>query len=279
MATQVLITGIGGLIGSHLKTACEDQGYTVHGTTRADSIESTVKLLRQVNPAYIFHTAAELVDESKMFCTNVSLTHAILHYSKSAKASLKRLVIVGSSSEYGRKAEPMAEHMPLEPETIYEGTKAAATMLARSFSMTYDIPTLVIRPFTVYGSGEKPSKFIPLLLALPDKIRLSEGVHDYVYIDDFVRILLELVSSCNKVFDLVNIGTGKQTSNLELVRTVERLTGHIFYMEPAQAKPYDSSSWVCDTEYLRNSYGLAATTPLEQGLKSTMRALTNGAHH
>jgi nucleoside-diphosphate-sugar epimerase len=173
----------------------------------------------------------------------------------------------------------MAEHMALEPETMYEGTKAAATMLARSFSITYDIPTLVIRPFTVYGPGEKPSKFIPILLSLPDKIRLSEGVHDYVYIDDFVYILLEVVSSCKRMFDLVNIGTGKQTTNLEVVRTVERLTGHMFYMEPAQAKPYDSSSWVCDPEYLRNSYGLVATTGLEEGLKFTIRALSNGAHH
>jgi nucleoside-diphosphate-sugar epimerase len=279
MATKVLITGIRGLIGTHLKTACEALGYTVYGTTRADSIESTLNLLRQVSPSYIFHTAAELVDDSKMFCTNVSLTHAILHYCKTAKVSLKRLVVIGSSSEYGRKAEPMAEHMSLEPETIYEGTKAAATMLARSFSKTYDIPTLVIRPFTVYGPGEKVSKFIPSLLALPDKIRLSEGVHDYVYIGDFVCILLELVSSCKRMFDLVNIGTGKQTSNLEVVRTVERLTGHIFYMEPAQAKPYDSSSWVCNTEYLHRSYGLAASTSLEQGLKSTMRALSNGAHN
>jgi nucleoside-diphosphate-sugar epimerase len=173
----------------------------------------------------------------------------------------------------------MAEHMALEPETVYEGTKAAATMLARSFSMTYNIPTIVIRAFTVYGPGEKLSKFIPILLSLPDKIRLSEGVHDYVYIEDFVGILLEIVNSCNKVFDLVNIGTGKQTTNLEVVQTVERLTGHIFSMEPAQAKPYDSSSWVCDTEYLHRSYGLTATTSLEEGLKFTIRALSNGAHH
>jgi nucleoside-diphosphate-sugar epimerase len=279
MATSVLITGIRGLIGSHLKTACEALGYTVHGTTRADSIESTLNLLRQVSPSYIFHTAAELVDESKMFCTNVSLTHAILHYCKNVKQSLKRLVIIGSSSEYGRKPEPMAEHMSLEPETMYEGTKAAATMLARSFSISYGIPILVIRPFTVYGPGEKPSKFIPLLLALPDKVRLSEGAHDYVYIDDFVRILLEIISSCKSLFDIVNIGTGKQTSNLEVVRTVERITGHIFYMEPAQGKPYDSSSWVCDTEYLRTTYGLITNTSLEDGLKSTIRFLNNGTHH
>ena len=279
MATQVLITGIRGLIGSHLKIACEAQGYTVHGTTRADSIETTLNLLRQVSPSYIFHTAAELVDESKMFCTNVSLTHAILHYCKNAKQSLKRLVILGSSSEYGRKTEPMAEHMSLEPETIYEGTKAASTMLARSFSISYGIPILIIRPFTVYGPGEKPSKFIPLLLALPDKIRLSEGMHDYIYIDDFVRILLEIMSSCKSLFDIVNIGTGKQTSNLEVVRTVERITGHIFYMEPAQGKPYDSSSWVCDTEYLRTTYGLTANITLEEGLKSTIRSLNNGTHH
>ena len=279
MATSVLITGIRGLIGSHLKTACEALGYTVHGTTRADSIESTLNLLRQVSPSYIFHTAAELVDESKMFCTNVSLTHAILHYCKNVKQSLKRLVIIGSSSEYGRKPEPMAEHMSLEPETMYEGTKAAATMLARSFSISYGIPILVIRPFTVYGPGEKPSKFIPLLLALPDKVRLSEGAHDYVYIDDFVRILLEIISSCKSLFDIVNIGTGKQTSNLEVVRTVERITGQIFYMEPAQGKPYDSSSWVCDTEYLRTTYGLITNTSLEDGLKSTIRFLNNGTHH
>jgi nucleoside-diphosphate-sugar epimerase len=279
MAISVLITGIRGLIGSHLKIACEALGYTVHGTTRAESIESTLNLLLQVSPSYIFHTAAELVDESKMFCTNVSLTHAILHYCKNAKQSLKRLVIIGSSSEYGRKAGPIAEYMSLEPESIYEGTKAAATMLARSFSISYGIPILVIRPFTVYGPGEKPSKFIPLLLALPDKIRLSEGVHDYVYIEDFVRILLEVMSSCKRLFDIVNIGTGKQTSNLELVRTVERITGHIFYMEPAQQKPYDSSSWVCDTEYLSSSYGLKATISLENGLKSTIRCLNNGTHH
>jgi nucleoside-diphosphate-sugar epimerase len=173
----------------------------------------------------------------------------------------------------------MAEHMSLEPETMYEGTKAAATMLARSFSISYGIPILVIRPFTVYGPGEKPSKFIPLLLALPDKVRLSEGAHDYVYIDDFVRILLEIISSCKSLFDIVNIGTGKQTSNLEVVRTVERITGQIFYMEPAQGKPYDSSSWVCDTEYLRTTYGLITNTSLEDGLKSTIRFLNNGTHH
>ena len=278
MTTQVLITGIRGLIGSHLKIACEAQGYTVHGTTRADSIETTLNLLRQVSPSYIFHTAAELVDETKMFCTNVSLTHAILHYCKTAKNTLKRLVVFGSSSEYGRKTEPIAEHMSLEPETIYEGTKAAATMLARSFSITYGIPILIIRPFTVYGPGEKPYKFIPLLLSVPDKISLSEGMHDYVYIDEFVRIILELVSSCKKPFDLVNIGTGTQTSNLEVVRTVERLRGHIFSIEPAQAKPYDSSSWVCDTEYLR-TYGLTANITLEEGLKSTIRSLNNGTYH
>ena len=169
--------------------------------------------------------------------------------------------------------------MSLEPETIYEGTKAAATMLARSFSITYGIPILIIRPFTVYGPGEKPSKFISLLLALPDKIRLSEGVHDYVYIEDFVRILLEVMSSCKRLFDIVNIGTGKQTTNLEVVQTVERLTGHIFSMEPAQAKPYDSSSWVCDTEYLRTTYGLTANTTLEEGLKYTIRFLNNGTYN
>jgi len=276
MSHAVVITGVSGLIGSHLKRACESLGYIVHGTTRADTPESTVTLLKLKNPALIFHTAAELTDESKMFATNVSLTHAILEYCKYARSTLERLVVFGSSSEYGRKSEPISETDTLQPETMYEGTKAAATLLTRSYSITYNIPAIVIRPFTVYGPGEKPGKFIQVLLGLPDKIRISEGVHDYVYIDEFIETVIKIVASCKKKFDIVNIGSGIQKTNLEVVQAVERITGHIFAMEPGPKKPYDSLSWVCDTTYLETEYGLRIRTRLEDGLKLTIRGIYNG---
>ena len=274
---SVVITGIKGFIGSHLRKACKSIGYKVYGTTREDNIGNTIKLLNSVKPALIFHTAAELSDESKMFATNTYLTQAILEYCKLFKP--ERLIIFGSSSEYGRKQGPISETDLLEPETIYEGTKAAATLLARSYSLTYKIPTIVIRPFAIYGPGEKPERFIQILLRIPEKIHLSEGVHDYVYIDDFISATLKIVASCKKQFDIVNIGSGVQTTNLEVVQAVERITRHSFIIEKADAKPYDSSSWVCDTSYLRSEYDIQINTSLDYGLKSTIRELYNGAHH
>jgi nucleoside-diphosphate-sugar epimerase len=269
MSTKVFITGIQGFIGSHLKTECESRGFLVYGTTRADSADETDRLLESTRPNYIFHTAAELLDDTKMFGTNISLTQTILEFCKRniAAGFLERLVVFGSSSEYGRKPGPMSEYDVLEPETIYEATKATATLLTRSYSITYKIPTIVIRPFTVYGPGEKSRKLIQILLKLPEKVQLSEGVHDYVYIGDFIDIVFDILYTCNKQFDIVNIGTGKQTTNLEVLRLVEKLTGHEFTVESVPAKPYDSQSWVCDTTYLQYIYRCKASTSLEDGLK------------
>ena len=268
MATVAVITGVNGFIGSHLREECARRGWAVHGTTRADSAAATTALLESARPQVIFHAAAELRDDAGMVATNVLLTHAILEYCRAAVAGhgLRRLIVFGSSSEYGRKQAPMAESDLLEPETIYEGTKAAATMLARAYSLTYKIPTVVVRPFTVYGPREKPSKLIQVLLRLPARVKLSAGVHDYVFISDFVTAVFTVLDSCTKLFDLVNIGSGLQTSNADVVRMVELLSGHAFEVEAVPGKPYDSDSWVCDTAYARAEYGITASVPLERGL-------------
>jgi len=279
--TTAVITGIQGFIGGHLKKACELLGWEVHGTTREDTIASTVKLLKSTNPAYIFHTAAELTDESKMYETNVALTHAILDYCVRLPQGKKpnKLVIFGSSSEYGRKTKPSAETDALEPETIYEGTKAAATYLARSYSITYNIPTVVIRPFTVYGQGEKFKKLIQVLLKLPKEIELSAGVHDYIYITDFIDAVFKIINTPRATpFDIVNVGTGKQTTNLEVVKLIEKYTGHSFYTKPRPSKPYDSDTWVCDTTYSSAEYGLKPKYSIEDGLKFLVSDLYNGTH-
>jgi nucleoside-diphosphate-sugar epimerase/transketolase N-terminal domain/subunit len=276
-SVSVVITGVGGFIGSHLKDACEARGWVVHGTTRIDTAATTVALLERVRPQFIFHAAAELRNDADMLTTNVLLTHAILEYCRLSSDSplhrVKRVIVFGSSSEYGRKSKPMAESDVLSPETMYEGTKAAATMISRSYSATYGIPVVVIRPFTVYGPREKPSKLIQLLLSRPAQLKLSEGVHDYVYIADFVAAVFRVVDTCSKPFDIVNVGTGIQTSNVDVVRCVESLTGHKFEIEPSPKKLYDSSSWVCDVSYARAEYGIVAGTSLRDGVIATIAAL------
>ena len=263
---SILITGINGFIASHLCNTLNAK-YTVIGTTREDS-HNILQILNKHKPEYIYHTGAEIYDNDKMFESNILLTFNILEYCRNA-TNLVKLVIIGSSSEYGRKSKPMAESDSLEPQTIYEGTKAACTMLAQSYSHTYDIPILMIRPFTIYGPGEKPNKFLQILfrkLEQNDKtISVSNGFHDYVYIEDFINALLCIVENNSNQFDIVNIGSGIQTSNIDVVKCFERATQYKFdHYLPLDPKKYDSKMWVCDTTKLQKYYTIKHS--LESGI-------------
>ena len=167
----------------------------------------------------------------------------------------------------------MSEDMLLEPKTIYEGTKAACTMLSSSYSYTYNIPIFIIRPFTIYGIGEKPNKLLQILfkkMRENDKqIYLSDGVHDYVYIDDFINAVDNILQKNTNTFDILNVGTGIQISNIEVIKTFEKVTNYYFEeFINMVSKPYDSLNWVCDTSKLDNYYNLSIT--LEEGIKKML---------
>ena len=264
----ILITGINAFIARHLYSALNCSGNMIIGTTREDT-NNISEILNQHKPEYIYHVGAEIYDNNAMFENNVILTYRILEYCKTAQ-NLKKLVIIGSSSEYGRKTKPMAESDSLEPQTIYEGTKAACSMLAQAYSHTYNIPILIIRPFTVYGPGEKPNKFLQILfkkLQNNDKtIAVSRGVHDYVYIDDFINALDAIVNNNHNQFDIINIGSGIQTTNIDVIKCFENVTQYKFdtYLH-LESKKYDSDTWLCDTTRLQQYYTIQYS--LEYGIR------------
>jgi nucleoside-diphosphate-sugar epimerase len=265
---MIIITGKNGSIATHLQCALEKEDIVLALTKDECECSSIRVILEEKQPDYIYHTGAELYHEDKMFESNVLLTYTILEYCRKAH-NLKRLIIMGSSSEYGKKDKPMAEDDVLEPRTIYEGTKSAASMLAQSYAFTYHIPIFIIRPFTIYGRGEKQSKFLQRLFHKKQNgdttLSLSEGVHDYVYIDDFIKAVQCIVLENKNTFDIINIGSGIQTTNKTVVRTFERVTNHYFTkVTPLSKKVYDSDMWVCDTSKVDRYYKTQIT--LEKGI-------------
>jgi UDP-glucose 4-epimerase len=253
---MILITGKNGFIATHLYNKLNETFETnqIYATTKEES-ENITQILNEKKPEYIYHIGAEIYDDSKMFNSNILLTYKILEYCKNS--NIKRLYIFGSSSEYGRKNKEMSEDDSLEPETMYEGTKSACTMLARSYAHTYKIPIFIIRPFTIYGPGEKKNKLIQILFDKKQKndktIYISKGVHDYVYIDDFINALLSIKN--DKIFDIINIGSGVQYTNEEVVKVFEKVTNYKFdiYL-PLESKKYDSNIWVSNPSKLNNYY-------------------------
>jgi nucleoside-diphosphate-sugar epimerase len=266
---KVFVTGRNGFIAKNIITRCIEDGYTVMTSSRDDNI---TERLNDSKPDIIFHLAMEGLFPEKMVISNIGLTHQILEYCR--VNPVKKLLLFGSSSEYGCKDHPITEKDILEPKTMYEGTKAAATMLARSYAYCYNIPIVVIRPMSIYGPHEKDFKLMKRIF-LNELTALNHAMHDWTYIDDFVEGTMCVMKYEDKEpFDIVNIGLGVQRSNHEVVAIAEKLMGYkIEYKESKEQLGHgtDSLMWVCDPTYLKTKYGFTPTITLEEGMAKQYR--------
>jgi len=260
---RVFITGATGFIGTNLLQHLK--GNDIYCYSHGQNVTEAIA---RFTPDYIYHLAAQIYKDEEMFTSNVVLTHDILEAVKNTP--IKGMIYVGSSSEYGRKTKPMKETDFLDPTTMYEATKGAASLLCQAYARTYNVPVVIARPFSVYGKHEPAHRFIPTLLRsykfnLP--IKVSPGVHDFIHVDDFCKGL-KLV--CENAFgihgEIYNFGTGVMYSNEEVVQLIERLTKYTFDKElVGKMRPFDSQCWVCDNSKAR-SIGWKVETTLPEGL-------------
>lgn len=270
---KVLVTGKNGFIARHLVEKLVSNGHDVRSVTRVTPSGLTA-ILDEFKPQIIHHLGAELKRVNEMFDSNVVLTQTIIEWC--AKNPVERLVLFGSSSEYGNVNTPRSERdLPL-PTNMYEATKAATAMLARGAAYEYNIPIMFIRPFTIYGEDEKSTKLTQILFQkMKDGtvLKLTDGFHDYMYIDDFVDILLEVVKPCGtEKFTLLNIGTGWQTTNIQFVNTFQNVTGYKFPVEITEG--VGPPTWMADTYLLEKNFkiNLDSARNLENGIRRMVSA-------
>lgn len=233
--------------------------------------------LQQFNPNIIINCAAEIYNEDLMFDSNIILLHQILEYVKDKQLSIEatalKFIQIGSSSEYGNYYTiPLSEEMKLSPSDMYQATKGAGTLLCQGYARRYNLPICVVRPFTVYGKHEKPHKFFPKLwraFKLGEKIDVYNGFHDFVYIDDFVNAIEILIQKSFTIGDIINVGSGIQYSNYEIVDVFTNVTGIEANVELhySNLRKFDRKSWVCNRTHAVERYGILCNTSIIEGVK------------
>jgi len=243
----VAISGAHGFIGSTLANSFKADGYDVFALARDFDYEERKKELEKISPDYILHLAAygnhsTQQDEDEMFAANVIKTYLLL------KASLnvpyKMFVNFGSNSEYGNQGRFCDEERTPWAKDFYGCTKVCGTYLARAFAWKYKKPILTVRPFSVYGPGEADHRFIPTLIRSIETGEsmplVKEPVHDWIYIEDFVDALGALMAHPDKFSGrLANIGTGSYYTNLQVVKSLEKLTGKLLKYTEMEKRPND----------------------------------------
>ena len=282
--SKVLISGSKGFIGSHLTDYLQKKGLEVVGIPRdiLYEIKELQDFVKTHNPEYIFHTAAygNMADQKEpemIFTANIACTINLLFATQAIP--YRAFINFGSSSEYGKKDKPMVEEMLPEIDTFYGASKVSTTYLCRAFAKQFTKPIVTVRPFSVYGPGEASFRFIPQViqhLKLDSMMDLDiDGVHDWIYIDDLVSGVFTVSQHARELFgEVVNIGTGIQTKNLQVVMLLEKIFGKnldINYF--ANMRPNDSPVWVDGSKKLR-LYGWKPKVSLEKGLRKTYEYYT-----
>jgi UDP-glucose 4-epimerase len=293
---RVLVTGASGFIGANLTQALLAAGAEVQGLVRpgrtvppgaelreADLRDAgeTARAVAGARPELVVHLAAgaghahDEAGRTAMLVDTVLGTANLLEALRTLGAG--RLVHVGGGLEYGHAARPLRETDPLEPVTFRGAAKGAATLLALDFARETDVEVVVLRPFAVYGPWERPPRFVPTVVTSAlrgEPIRVTDGApgRDYVYVGDVVDACLAAVTSPAAAGEILNVGTGRLTTNRELVERLAAVSGLeldvlVGAYEPA---PWDAGTWVADVTRAREVLGWTAATDLDAGLARTL---------
>ena len=265
---KVLVTGSNGFLGSTIVQKFKDE-FEVIAFKRGDDLLA----INDIKPNYIIHCAAEIYKDELMFESNISLTYQLLEVAKQL-SSLDNFIYIGSSSEYGRKETPMKETDLLEPDTMYEGTKACGSLLTRVYGKTFDFMTSIVRPFSLYGPNEPERKFFPHLYRCFKNnlhVAIGEGVHDWTYIDDFVEGIRLVMLNNNLTGETFHFGTGKQYSNVEVFNIFsdlfnKKLDYTLMDNYVGNQAGVDSNNWVADTTKSKTVLNWFPKYSLERGI-------------
>ena len=282
MKEKAVITGANGFIGSRLAETLEARGVQVLKLDRAllslpDALKNTINKFK---PSSVYHLAAygnhyNQKEPGGIFGANLLGTFNLLEAVKTTK--IDSFVNMGSSSEYGTKNKPMREDMLPETKTLYGATKVGATYLVRAYAPEFGLPAVTVRPFSVYGPNEAEHRFLPTVIRCcltGDKLKLAPGVHDWIYIDDFVEGVISVSENAKLLSgEVVNIGSGVQYSNEKIVSLVQELCGiTINIEETGNIRSFDTvTSWVANNDKLR-ALGWKVNTNLQKGIKSVIDA-------
>lgn len=157
----------------------------------------------------------------------------------------------------------------LKTQTTYSRSKRAAEEILLATMEKFNLPICVVRPFSITGYGEQAEHLIPTLIRAAysgEQVNLvPKPTHDYIDVQDVVDGMMSLVE--NGARGIFELGTGIKTSNEEVLRIVEKLTGKKIKVNIINnLRDYDSDNWI-STNFKARGYGWLPKKTLEQSIK------------
>src|SRR5580700_2483761 len=302
-----LITGVAGFIGSSIARALLERGEEVRGIDNLSTgkrenlaeilarmdfreadlldLEATKKACQGVE--CVFHQAAipsvpkSVLDPLGSNQANVDGTVNLLVAARDAK--VRRVMYAASSSAYGDTPTlPKHEAMKPDPISPYAVAKLASEHYLISFYRCYQLETVALRYFNIFGPRQDPSspysgvlaKFITVMLRgeQPSIYGDGEQSRDFTYIDNAVEAnLLACKAPAAKVAgQMFNVATGRRVSLNETFKLLQPLTSYKGQPKYGPERGGDIKHSLADISKAEAGLGYKPKIDFEEGLRRTV---------
>ena len=308
---KVLVTGAAGFIGSHLcerlLTLNEVEVIGIDGFINPSLTQTKQKNIQLLlaHPRFrfyqvdlrkanldrildgvqvVYHLAAMPgvrtswgIDFQAYVDHNISATQVLLEASR--KFPLKKFIYISTSSVYGEKVGKVAENSTPTPLSPYGVSKLTAEYLCKVYQVSYGIPTVILRYFTLYGPRQRSDmafhRFINAILHRKPLSIYGDGkqTRDFTFISDCVEGTVAALNAEEVIGETINIGGNERASILEVIAILEDLLNQkaiLDFSDRLKGDPKDTWADITKAQTLLNYY---PKTTLTTGLKQQIQAI------
>lgn len=306
---EILVTGAGGFIGSHVIQLLLRRGFAVRALVHYNSsgrwghleafvsqphpqlqvIAGDVADARCVEEAVegcsvILHLAALIgipysyhAPESYL-TTNIRGTLNVLEACRKLKT--RRIVVTSTSEVYGTAVyTPIDEKHPLQGQSPYSATKIAADKLAESYFRSFELPVVTLRPFNTYGPRQSARAVIPTILSQAlsgqEEIHLGslEPKRDLTFVEDTARAFLLAAEAVGIEGETIHFGQGLAVSVGDLAQRCLEIVGSRARIATQAERQRPEKSEVglllCDASKAKRLLKWSPQVSLDEGLQRT----------
>ena len=300
---KVLVTGVGGFLGSHIAEHLIKLNHDVYGIDNfiggeynncsylplekfypEDCCDLEAMLIATKGIDVVYHCAATPHEGLSVFSPYVisknNLLASVSVITAAIQNKVKRIIYCSSMARYGKQQTPFKEDMETKPQDPYGISKVAGEEMLKTLCDTHGVEWVIAVPHNIIGPKQKyddpfrnvVSIFLNRMMQNKAPIIYGDGAQTrcFSYVDDCISCLIKMLDSKEVVKQTINIGPDEEFVSIkEVAEICANVTG---FNEPfihMKDRPQEVKHAVCSSDKARSLLQYKTTTSLKEGIKKT----------
>ena len=299
---NILVTGGGGFIASHLTRRLVNLGANVSIITKYKSLIDNVRIadiwdninvieadirnidslnqVKELKPEIVYHLAAynhvghSFMHISECFDVNAKGTANLIESCKDCS----KFIYTSTSEIYGYQEKvPFKEDFNPQPISPYSISKYTGELYARMKYHQNKYPVTVLRPFNNFGPYQSEKAIIPEIIInclLEKEIKSTEGhqTREFNYVENIIDGFIMAAKKDEAIGEIINLGSGQDISIKDLILNIHQLTNSNSKLSIGSLKYRPTEIWkmFCENSKSKKILGWEPKISFEEGLKKTI---------